>query len=97
MCVTCTDRIGEYNISSGTTVNSALVTGLTDVQGIALLDSNLFITQRSGGIIGEYTTSGATVNASLVTGLSSPYGIAVTNGIVPPIPSPSSTPSAMAA
>jgi hypothetical protein len=75
------DTIGEYT-TSGATVNSSLISGLSGPYGIAISGSDLFVTNTHGGgtgdgTIGEYTTSGATVNATLVTGLSEPAGIAV--------------------
>jgi hypothetical protein len=71
-----TSTVGEYT-TSGAAVNSTLVTGLTDLEGIAVAGSDLF-TAYDQTTIGEYTTSGATVNASLITGLNGAGVIAIT-------------------
>jgi len=75
--------IGEYT-TSGVTVNPALITGLSNPQGIVVSGSNLFVVNFGYGTIGEYTTSGATVNASLVMGLNDPVDL-----VVVPVPEPS--------
>jgi hypothetical protein len=64
-------------------VNAALISGLSNPGGIAISGSDLFVTNRSGNTIGEYTTSGATVNAALITGLQGPEGI-----VIAPVPAP---------
>ena len=70
--------IGEYNATTGTTVNASVVSGLSDPAGIAVSGANLFVANLGNGTIGEYNaTTGATVNAALVSGLSNPIGIAV--------------------
>lgn len=61
--------------NSGVLVNAHLVSGLSFPTGIAVLGSDLFVTNQATGTIGEYTTSGATVNANLISGL----GTALTN------------------
>jgi hypothetical protein len=77
--------IGEYT-TSGATVNSALVTGLTLPTGIAISGGDLFVENLyvppsySFGTVGEYTTSGATVNSALISGVEVPVGIAVSGG-----------------
>ena len=58
-------------------MNPTLITGLGVPAFIAASGQNLFVSDQSRGLIGEYTTTGATVNASLVTGFNSPQGIAV--------------------
>jgi hypothetical protein len=68
--------IGEYKLD-GTTVATALVSGLSNPIAIAVSGPNLFVTNAGNGTVGEYTTSGGTVNASLITGLSNPVAIAV--------------------
>jgi hypothetical protein len=68
--------IAEYN-SSGSTVKSTLISGLSAPAGIAVSGTLLFVVSFIHGTIGEYTTSGAKVNASLITGLSFPQDIAV--------------------
>jgi DNA-binding beta-propeller fold protein YncE len=78
--------VGEYN-ADGTPVNTSLVTGVSDPDGLAISGNNLFVANQdsvANEFIGEYTMSGATVNASLITGLSRPTGIAVA-----PVPEPS--------
>lgn len=47
--------ISEYT-TSGTPVNTLLVTGFTGVSGMAISGSDLFT--LSGNAVGEYTTSG---------------------------------------
>ena len=74
--------IGEYNATTGATVNASLVSGLSNPVGIAVAGSNLFVVSAGNadgyGTIGEYNaTTGGTVNASLVSGLSAEFGIAV--------------------
>jgi hypothetical protein len=66
--------IGEYNATSGATINSSLVSGLNSPYGIVVSGGNLFVVNSDR--IGEYNAStGATINASLVSGLSGPgYG-----------------------
>jgi outer membrane protein assembly factor BamB len=77
------NTIGEYNATTGATVNASLVSGLINPQGIALAGGNLFVaTTNNGGFfngtIGEYNaTTGATINASLVSGLNGPAYIVV--------------------
>src|ERR1700736_642626 len=73
------DRVGEY-MTSGATLNAALLSGLGYPTGIAVSGGNLFVASLNSGTIGEYTTSGATVNAALISGLSGPQGIAVSGG-----------------
>src|SRR5205823_2530636 len=70
--------IGEYNATTGATINASLVSGLSGPQLIAVSAGNLFVANTGAGTIGEYNaTTGAAVNASLVSGLNGPYGIAV--------------------
>jgi hypothetical protein len=74
--------VGEYNLD-GTTVNSSLITGLSNPEGIAAYGGHLFVANTANadwaGTIGEYNLDGTVVNASLVTGLRGPIGIAVTD------------------
>ena len=66
--------VGEYNATTGATINSSLVSGLSSPVGIAVSGANLWVTY--GNTIGEYNaTTGAPVNASLVSGLNSPRGL----------------------
>ena len=70
--------VGEYNATTGATINASLVSGLSGPQLIAVSGGNLFVANTGAGTIGEYNaTTGAAVNSSLVSGLSSPVGIAV--------------------
>jgi hypothetical protein len=69
--------VGAYT-TSGTTLNAALVTGVSGPSGVAMSGGNLFVTVSIGGKIGEYdAATGAPVNTSFVTGLSQPWGLAV--------------------
>ena len=73
--------IGEYNATTGATVNASLVSGLNGPFGIAVSGQNLWVANTGGSTIGEYNaTTGAAVNDSLVSGLNSPLGIAVLGG-----------------
>src|ERR1022692_3698910 len=75
------NTIGEYNATTGATVNASLVSGLSSPEGIAVSGGDLFVVNENTNTIREYNaTTGATVNASLVSGLSSPVGIAVSGG-----------------
>jgi len=60
--------IGEYS-TSGVTINSSLISGLGEPNGIAISGNDLFVANSSGvtptTAVGEYTLSGNTVNASL--------------------------------
>jgi hypothetical protein len=47
--------VGEYNATTGATVNASLVSGLTDPIGIALSGGNLFV--DNDGTIGEYNAT----------------------------------------
>lgn len=76
--------IGEYALS-GAKVKSALITGLSGPQGIAISGSYLFVANYLTNTIGEYTLTGDTVNAALITGLNGlngPRGIAVSGSDV---------------
>jgi hypothetical protein len=75
------NTIGEYNATTGAPVNFALVSGLSDPEGIALSGGNLFVANSNIGTIGEYdATTGAPVNPTLVSGLALPQGIALSGG-----------------
>ena len=47
--------VGEYNATTGATVNASLVSGLTDPIGIALSGGNLFV--DNDGTIGGYNAT----------------------------------------
>src|SRR5438445_717057 len=69
--------IGEYT-TSGSPVNSTLISGLNFPLGIHLSGGNLFVVNGGGnnGPIGEYTTSGAPINPALISmGLNFPGDI----------------------
>jgi hypothetical protein len=74
-----TGTIGEYNATTGATVNASLISGLNEPGGIAVSGGNLFVADFGFGIIGEYNaTTGATETFALVSGLNGPAFIAVT-------------------
>jgi hypothetical protein len=65
-------------MSSGTTVNDALVSGLNDPRSLIYDgNGNLYVANFGNGKIGKYTTSGETVNASLISGLNNPAALAL--------------------
>src|SRR5258708_4069479 len=51
------NTIGEYNATTGATVNAALVSGLTTPTGIAVSGANLWVTNPNNGTIGEYNAT----------------------------------------
>jgi hypothetical protein len=68
--------VSEYS-TSGTLINSSVLTGLYEPFGLVASGNDLFVSESNGpGTVGEYTTSGGTVNASLITGLGFSRGIA---------------------
>src|SRR4029450_11508444 len=80
------DTIGEYNATTGATINSSFISsGLNDPRGIALSGGDLFVTNAVGNTIGEYNaTTGATINSSFISsGLNVPVGIVVSSPSVP--------------
>ena len=78
--------VGEYNATTGATINASLIGGLSPTN-FAIDDSgNLFVTNDVSGAgnatINEYTTGGAAANGSnpaILSGLTSPAGVAVYN------------------
>ncbi|HUB24223.1 MAG TPA: PEP-CTERM sorting domain-containing protein, partial [Tepidisphaeraceae bacterium] len=69
----------------------ALVSGLSDPQGIAISGSNLFESNAPDsdfGTINEYTTSGAPINVPLITGLDESNAMTV---VVVPEPASAAT------
>jgi hypothetical protein len=75
--------IGEYNATTGATINASLVpdTGMSlgGPRGIAVFGGHLFVTNSVG--IAEYdATTGATINSSFVSGLTDPRYIAISGG-----------------
>ena len=75
-----TGTIGEYNATTGATINATLISGLNDPADIAISGNDLFVVNSGAGTIGEYTTAWRAVNAALVSGLTRPTGIAVSGG-----------------
>lgn len=72
-----TGTIGEYT-TSGSTVNSALISGLNTPRGSpAVYGNNLYVTAFGGGTVGEYTLTGGTVSSAFISGFNSPTGIVV--------------------
>jgi PPE-repeat protein len=76
--------IGEYT-TSGATVNTSLILGLSTPYGVAIAGNDLFVANFGNDTIGEYTTSGGTVNPSLISGLNGPWALATV-----PVPEPTS-------
>jgi hypothetical protein len=76
------NTIGEYNATTGATINSSFISGLSNPAGIVLSGVDLFVTNASNNTIGEYNaTTGATINSSFISsGLSGPEGIALSGG-----------------
>ena len=90
---TSTDRfsgttVSEYNASVGPLVNANFATGLNGPYGLAVLGSDLLVTNNNGTTVSEFSipatagTAGTLVNASFITGLSNP------DFITTPVPEP---------
>src|SRR5438034_9821006 len=73
------NTIGEYNATTGATINSSFISGLDFPTGIALFGGNLFVANSGNNTIGEYNAAtGAPINSSFISsGLNQPPGIAV--------------------
>jgi hypothetical protein len=75
---TSAGTVGEYDATTGAAINASLLSGITDVKGVAVSGGKLFVVSSCcfGGHIGVYdATTGATINASLVSsGLGGPQG-----------------------
>jgi hypothetical protein len=70
--------LGEYNATTGATINANFITGLNAPSGLAVLFNHLFVTDAAGNTVGKYNAiTGVAISASLVTGLSAPAGLAV--------------------
>ena len=67
--------VGVYDLS-GAPINTALISGVPDVFGVAVSGGYLYVSYGIGSI-GKYTTSGQVVNSKLITGLDLPAGIVV--------------------
>jgi hypothetical protein len=66
--------------TTGTAVNTSLVSGLASPYGIAISGdgARLFVSDFDDNIVGEYdAATGMTINAALITGLSNPTGITI--------------------
>ena len=80
--------VGEYT-TSGATLNDSLITVPGEVYGIAVSDSDIFVTGVSplqpgqtygfggNGFVAKYTTAGAAVRVPLISGLQFPEGISI--------------------
>ncbi len=72
------NTIGEYNATTGATINANFITGLNGPIGLALSGNNLFVACQFSNTVGEYNaTTGAVVNANFITGLSDPCALVV--------------------
>lgn len=69
-------KVGKFDVSTGTAVNAALITGLSGPWAIAVDGSTLYVSDFGGSKIGKYATDGTVVNASFIT-VNSPAGIGV--------------------
>lgn len=72
------DTISEYNLD-GTTVNTALVSGLSTPSGIAVAGGEIFVANRGSSTIGEYNLDGTPVNAALIP-VENPFFMAAAGG-----------------
>src|SRR5260221_5258081 len=68
--------IGEYDVNTGSAINSNLVSNLTgNPTALALWNNGLFVANSTGTTVGEYdATTGAAINANFITGLTHPRG-----------------------
>jgi hypothetical protein len=74
--------ISEYT-TSGTPINTSLITGLNSPQGLAISGSDLFVANSGNATVGEYTTSGTPVTTWSVSVFdANVYGIAVSGSDV---------------
>ena len=87
------DRAGEYNATTGATINANFITGLELSSGLALSGNNLFVANYARGTVGEYNaTTGAAINANLIAGLSNLVGLALSGNnlfVANTVPEPS--------
>jgi hypothetical protein len=74
-----TNWVGEYNASTGATINAQLfTTNPAGAYGLALSGNDLFVAGYQNGTVGEYdATTGAVINVSFISGLSDPIGLAI--------------------
>jgi hypothetical protein len=72
-----TNTVGEYRLD-GSIVNTSLISGLYEPEGIAVSGNDLFVGNgTTSGYVSEYTTSGAAVNTNLISGLNYPTFITI--------------------
>src|SRR5438270_540903 len=77
------NTVGEYNATTGATINAAFVNGQGLSTPVALtMDGNnhLFVANFSSNTVGEYdATTGATINAAFISGqgLNAPIALAL--------------------
>src|SRR5437762_8405764 len=73
--------VGEYNATTGATINSSLVSyNSHGAAGLAVFGGNLWVANYFANTVGEYNaTTGATINTSLVS-LNTPFGVAASGG-----------------
>ena len=72
--------VGEYNATTGATVNAQLISGWIagNAEGIAVSGNDLFLTNNDQGVVGEYdATTGLPISATLITNWGRPHGLAV--------------------
>ena len=73
--------VGEYDASTGATINAFFITGLNRFYyGLALSGNTLFVANLDGGggRVGAYdAATGAPINADFITGLNDPVGLAL--------------------
>ena len=72
-----TNTVGEYNVTTGATINASFITGLDGPRGLSISGNNLYVSNSYDNTVGVYdATTGAAVNASLISsGLNSPYEV----------------------
>lgn len=68
--------IGRADLN-GSNVNLNFITGVGDVEGIAVDGEHIYWTNRSPGTIGRANLDGTNVEQSFISGASSPIGVAV--------------------
>lgn len=70
------NTVGEWS-TTGALVNTSLVTGLNQPNGVASTGDYVFVANQQGNTVGKYTSTGQLVDASFITGLSSPTQLLV--------------------
>ena len=63
--------------AKGIPISNSLITGISQPDGIAANEENLFVADWVSGSIGKYSVTGATIDATLISGLGGPMGIAL--------------------